>query len=523
MRTNLLIRCRSSETHYEAYNKFRDHAAKIPWRVYVDPYKPVLQAANHALDLKAKFFPIIEMASPRIVVGGPPELLDVLARCALHVETNSDIQPLPAAAERTDDRICFTLSNSDLLSQMDGSPKGIMLIGADSSAMGLLTDPANWFLLVDSALPMAMALVASEDDLKIVGFLDMALVRRRQTSLKLYHHRSLGANTGKVDLFVPSLHSMTSVVALNYLKTKNVGIKDFYELGGFDAIIERIAKLEKLETAVWVLDEGSTGAGRGSDHYHESLITRLGRFRFEKEVLFFNGWEEFFKQIHLAPEFMTAHIPGMVLLAHGDHLRDQGARNLAHKFLQEWIVFRGGEGYTLVESKALGPFSWEDYKELLNFRNFSMAVFKAADSRLGIERPMLVHCDFDDVTPPEDRSGTLRVFDNLCVLLNEQVNVFSSVASLSAAHVQTMAEVLKKEVEVLRTLQDQISAVRSRLVLAGCDRGEPVPVDKAEIAIMLNRACNAEDGIAESLRVIKQHANKAQEQMYGDHQDHRPL
>lgn len=383
-----------------------------------------------------------------------------------------------------------------------------------SGAKEALEKPAESPVVLDCALPMAMALVSEFDDLKIVGFLDVANVKKRQGSLRLYYHKELRPGT-EVELFVPSKQSMTSVVASHLLRKRGVAPK-IVEKGGFDGIIGDVAKQRDLRAIAWVLDEDSprpaeatddrspeNGIASARDRPRESdLKTALGdRFG---EIEPFDAWTEFFKEDRGSPEFMTAHIPGMILVAEGLGLRKQGARDAIHNFLSDWGKARPHERYPFVEFKALGPFSWDSFSDLLSFISFSKEVFRIADSEVGIKRPLLIHRDFDDVTP-RGAPSFARVRRNLCHLLTLQASEFSSSASRFADGVGVDLVSLKEAVSKLDAVVTKGTKLLSRLEAF---EGEQRPLSDEDLDWQILDGLfvdtrNAEEIMAECFRSIE--------------------
>jgi hypothetical protein len=261
-----------------------------------------------------------------------------------------------------------------------------------------LLEPTESTFVLECAFPMAMALVCLHEEVRIVGFLDMAQIQERG-SLRIYHLASLSPGlSGPVRLYVESPHSMPAVVAIDYLEARGIRWEAVEVLAGFDALIDTVVALPALEGVVWVLDEGLGDEGTlAKPKRHNLLVSKLGS-RFSAMSVK-NGWEEFFKG---KPDYIQ--VPGMVLVANRPQLPDRAARDIVHGFLSNWSEFSRNRRHPRA-SKTFGPVSWDQFQELWDFIDLSATVYKVAGRFLGIKRPLRMSSDFFDPTPPADKEG----------------------------------------------------------------------------------------------------------------------
>lgn len=383
----------------------------------------------------------------------------------------------------------------------------------------ILSEPNDSLLLLDCALPMSMALVCARDDFKIVGFLDMALIMNRQGSFRVYHHKALLRNLSlEVDLYVPSLHSMTTFVACHYLRNKSISWKlhdmsqlnPMNSLNEYERIIDAVSNVADLRTVVWVLDEGGASKAQAQDYYHTKIAQALGS---KMEEIRYFGWEEIYGRDQKIANFLNAHVPGMILLARDDQLKDPDNRNAVFSFLKTWRELKRS-GYAIDPSKALGPFSWSNYTELLNFTNFTREIFKASDKALEITRPLQVHRDFLDVTPPEDQAAKLIVFRNICLLLKWQISILSNACNINEA-IQNQSQPLADERDDLDALRRNTEGILTEITGIQT-KGAEANITALNDAIdgLFARTINSETNVVASLRAVEAQALKAKERLY---------
>lgn len=312
--------------------------------------------------------------------------------------------------------------------------------------------PAGPTILLECSLPMAMALLSRQDDFKIVAFLDLAKVERREGSCSIYHLRSAkDANKkGKeAKLLVPSHQSMTAIFGARYIRR---GMQRTYTYGvehnTFDKIIDflrrEVVEGHDLSDYVWVLDEVNR---KKNERYSKDLTRALGNKSrdIEKKDLF--KWA--FDQYAHGEAYENYEIPGMVLVASEEHLKEKPQRITdVDRFLKTWQKYRDSKP-GLVESKSLGPFGWTDLEDMRGLLRLAALIARLADGVVGIERSLQVHKDFFDVAPlahPDNKEG-VEALQNFSAALETELLEWSAVATAAPGHLNEATINLEKRKE----------------------------------------------------------------------------
>jgi hypothetical protein len=349
--------------------------------------------------------------------------------------------------------------------------------------------------LLECSLPMAMAILSHHDEYKIVGFLDVAKVERRQGSCSIYYHDSAKSVTNKdteVKLLVPSLQSMTAIFGANFVKED---IHRSYKYRFFNSYLEIIqfvgseAKREGLSGYVWVLDETNKERNKSNDRVLRETLGKKVMGGVQREDLFL--WA--FDRHAQGEDSLNYEIPGMVLLADERQLKEKKQRSLAvHKFLVRWNEFRKSSP-DIIESKSLGPFGWTDVFDLQNLLAVSTLIARLADEEVGITKSLLVHKNFFDVAAfarPAEPEG-MEALRNLSALVANQLADWSGAATGMPKALVVAARAIKQGEQRARELAEVASEIYKDLDRPG----------KADPKLVVQARNKIEDICAQALEI----------------------
>jgi hypothetical protein len=290
-------------------------------------------------------------------------------------------------------------------------------------------------MLLECSLPMAMAILSSNQDFKIVAFLDVAVVEP-PGSCTIYYDPALRDDASmkeEVELLVPSVQSMTAIFGAPFVREILNRPYRFKVLGNYKNIIREVTKAARsncLAKYVWVLDEATE-----EREYHNRLFDRLKRIfgnKTDTKVNFDGLFPAMFK--HFAHkgvgDFFKSEIPGMVVIAHRLDLDSPSKAEVLYRFLDR---FRKSKG-RIVQSKSLGPFQWDNADEFISLLDLLALIASEAETidsevegamkTTGIERRLQVHRDFFDVVFKVDPDPARRrkALINFCGVLRYELD-----------------------------------------------------------------------------------------------------